>query len=118
MTDGAFSVIDFSATLGAGGFPWNVVRSESDELMFRHAAKSGAKAFDGTKVDSVAFKQYPYRGFTDKARLANPGQPVSANWSRKDGSTGTITFDYIVDASGRNGLISTKYMKNRRLTSA
>lgn len=39
---------DFSATLGPGGFSWNVVRSESDELMFRHAASSGAKTFDGT----------------------------------------------------------------------
>lgn len=114
MTDRASSVTDFSATLGPGGFSWNVVRSESDELMFRHAASSGAKTFDATKVDSLAFEPYPHDGFTDEARLANPGQPVSANWSRKDGSTGTIKFEYIIDASGRTGLISTKYIKNRR----
>ncbi|KAG8158163.1 hypothetical protein KVR01_011924 [Diaporthe batatas] len=53
-----------------------------------------------------------------KIRLANPGRPVSATWSRKDGTTGTISFDYIVDASGRNGIISTKYLKNRRLNEA
>ena len=45
----------------------------------------------------------------------NPGRPVSANWSRKDGSAGTIKFEYLIDASGRNGLLSTKYMKNRRI---
>ena len=49
------------------------------------------------------------------ADLPNPGQPVSANWSRKDGSSGLIKFDYIVDASGRVGLLSTKYLKNRKM---
>ncbi|RYP63074.1 hypothetical protein DL770_009462 [Monosporascus sp. CRB-9-2] len=105
---------DFSATLGPGGFSWNVVRSESDELMFRHAASSGAKTFDGTKVDSIIFEEFSQEGFTDEKRLSNPGKPVSANWSRKDGSSGNIKFEYIVDASGRNGILSTKYMKNRR----
>ena len=42
------------------------------------------------------------------------GKPVSASWSKKDGTTGTIKFEYLVDASGRAGLISTKYLKNRR----
>ena len=40
---------DFTASLRAGGYAWNVVRSEIDELMFRHA--SGALTFDGTKVN-------------------------------------------------------------------
>jgi hypothetical protein len=39
---------------------------------------------------------------------------VSATWTRKeDGSTGTINFDYLIDASGRVGIMSTKYLKNR-----
>lgn len=39
---------------------------------------------------------------------------MSASWRSKDKSaSGTIKFDYLVDASGRAGLISTKYMKNR-----
>jgi flavin-dependent dehydrogenase len=83
--------------------------------MFRHAASSGAKTFDGTKVDSLDFEPYPQDGFVDQVRLANPGRPVSANWSRKDGSAGTVKFEYLIDASGRNGLLSTKYMKNRRV---
>lgn len=92
-----------------------MIRSESDELIFKHAASSGAKTFDGTKVDSLTFEDYPHEGFTEEARLSNPGRPVSATWSRKeDGGKGTINFDYVIDASGRNGLISTKYMKNRR----
>ena len=49
----------------------------------------------------------------DKVENADPGRPVSAAWSRKDGSSGRINFDYLVDASGRAGIISTKYLKNR-----
>ncbi|TVY84589.1 Flavin-dependent halogenase ptaM [Lachnellula suecica] len=105
---------DFAASLGEGGHSWNVVRSESDELLFKHAGKSGAKTFDQTKVDSLTFEPYPHDGFNIESRLANPGRPVSAAWSRKDGTSGTIKFDYIIDASGRNGIISTKYLKNRR----
>lgn len=105
---------DFAASLGKGGHSWNVVRSESDELLFKHAGKSGAKTFDQTKVDSLQFEPYPHDGFTSEDRLANPGRPVSAAWSRKDGTSGTIKFDYLIDGSGRNGIISTKYLKNRR----
>lgn len=95
-----------------------MVRSESDELIFRHAEKCGAHVFDGTKVNEVNFEPYDHDGFTAKARLANPGRPVSASWSRKDGTSGTINFDYMIDASGRAGVISTKYLKNRRLNEA
>ena len=49
----------------------------------------------------------------EDADAPNPGRPVSAFWSRKDGSSGTIKFDYLVDASGRAGIVSTKYLKNR-----
>jgi hypothetical protein len=112
-----YSVTDFSASLGPGGYSWNVIRSESDDLIFRHAAESGAKTFDGTKVESFTFEPYPYGEYTSDAHLANPGRPVSATWSRKDGSTGSIKFEYLVDASGRNGLMSTKYLKNRQFNS-
>lgn len=112
------SVTDFSVSLGQGGYSWNVIRSESDEMIFRYAEKCGAKVFDGTKVDEITFEPYDQEGFDRKIRLANPGRPVSAKWSRKDGTTGSIDFDYVVDASGRNGIISTKYLKNRRLNEA
>ncbi|KAG9229990.1 hypothetical protein BJ875DRAFT_507594 [Amylocarpus encephaloides] len=93
---------NFAASLGKGGHSWNVVRSESDELLFKHAGKSGAKTFDQTKVNSLEFEPYPHDGFTAEDRLANPGRPVSAAWSRKDGTSGTINFDYLIDGSGRS----------------
>jgi flavine halogenase len=48
------------------------------------------------------------------SELPDPGRPVSASWSRKDGSSGVVKFDYLIDASGRADLVSTKYLKNRR----
>lgn len=110
-----------------------MIRSEADELIFRHAAKSGAKTFDGVKVNSVEFVDVEKRangtatnGDTnvtelggDASKLANPGRPVSASYTRKgDGSTGVVRFDYIVDASGRAGVVNTKYLKNRHYNTA
>ena len=83
--------------------------------MFRHAEKCGALTFDGTKVNELEFVPYEDQDFPADPKLGNNGRPVSATWSRKDGSSGKIDFDYIVDASGRAGLISTKYLKNRKL---
>jgi flavin-dependent dehydrogenase len=94
-----------------------VIRSESDKLMLDHAELSGAHTFQGVKVESVQFVPAP--DFPEDDRICNPGRAVSASWSRKaDGATGTIRFDYIVDASGRHGLISTHYLKNRRFNQA
>ena len=83
--------------------------------MFQHARKSGAKTFDGVKVTGIEWA--PLEG-TDAVRgddIANvdPGRPVSASWAHKDGSAGEIKFNYLVDASGRAGIVSTKYLKNR-----
>jgi hypothetical protein len=118
-----------------------VVRSEADQLIFQHAGKS-AKTFDCVKVETIEFAnangttngaqtngtdRHHTNGSTNgatngatngtangTAKISNPGRPISASYKRKDdGATGTIRFDYIVDASGRAGVLSTKYMKNR-----
>lgn len=101
---------DFIAAGGPGGYAWNVIRSEADELLFKHAAECGVKTFDATKVASIEFAPYDEGSGADGKKL---GRPLSATWTRKDGSSGTITLDYLIDASGRAGLISTKYLKNR-----
>ncbi|KAJ3890232.1 hypothetical protein GG344DRAFT_78044 [Lentinula edodes] len=83
---------------------WNVVRSEMDNLMFKHAAKEGAVAFDETKIESIEFEG---NGDPKTAR------PVAAQWTNKQGQSGRIAFDWLVDASGRAGVMSTQYLKNR-----
>ncbi|KAF5866514.1 hypothetical protein ETB97_011399 [Aspergillus alliaceus] len=105
---------DFIRANGPNGYSWNVVRSESDEILFRHAAKSGAMTFENVSLKSVNFEPYKNEEFSSLHKLANPGRPVSAEWTTKDGRSGTISFDYLVDATGRAGVLSTKYLKNRK----
>ncbi|KAF8154859.1 hypothetical protein B0H34DRAFT_799593 [Crassisporium funariophilum] len=94
---------DFTA-LGPGYATWNVIRSEMDELMLRHAQKEGVHVFEETKVDAIAFEGDP-----------KTSRPTSATWVKKDGSTGEVAFDWLVDASGRAGIMSTKYLVNRQM---
>ncbi|KAJ5381789.1 uncharacterized protein N7496_004217 [Penicillium cataractarum] len=109
---------DFVAAGGPEGYTWNIVRSEADELMFKHAAQSGAKTFDGVRVGDLEFRPWdqndPVEQELAEFPAPNPGRPTSARWSRKDGTSGVISFNYLIDASGRAGLVSTKHYKNRR----
>lgn len=102
---------DFVAAGGPKGYAWNVVRSESDDLMFRHDGKSGAKIFDGVKVNGIDFSPH------ENGQVRPPGdvgRPVSASYTKKaTGIPGTIKFEYLVDASGRNGVLN-KYLKTRK----
>jgi len=109
---------NFVAAGGPQGYAYNVVRSESDEIIFRHAGESGAHIFDGFKVNSLEFTPSGLPRSTDPdCEIPDPGRPTSATWKSKDGATGVVNFDYLVDASGRQGLMSTKYLKNRIMNS-
>ncbi|KAI1141345.1 FAD/NAD(P)-binding domain-containing protein [Hypoxylon sp. FL0543] len=105
---------DFLASGGPEGYAWNVIRSEADELLFKHAGSCGAKIFDSTKVTELIFDPNVPTDAASTFDGPNPGRPVSATWKHKDGSTGTISFNYVVDASGRRGILSTQYLKNRK----
>jgi flavine halogenase len=59
------------------------------------------KVFEETKAISLQFKGE---------------RPISAEWQSKSGTSGKIVFDYLIDASGREGIMSTKYLKNRVFT--
>ncbi|KAL8896115.1 MAG: hypothetical protein Q9207_007869 [Kuettlingeria erythrocarpa] len=106
---------DFLSTGGLDGYTWNVIRSESDHIMLQHARKSGAKVYEGIKVTDVVFRSLlQTNGDSEEGSLvASRDRPVSASWSsEQDGTTGTLDFDYLVDASGRAGLLN-GYTKNR-----
>ncbi|CAL8581248.1 hypothetical protein XPA_006948 [Xanthoria parietina] len=103
---------DFLAAGGPDNYAWNVVRSEADELMFLHARKSGARVYDNTKVTDIEFL---YWGNEDDSKDPGHKRPVSASYTRNpDARPGTIRFEYLVDASGRTGLLSNKYQKTRK----
>lgn len=85
--------------------------------MFRHAEENGAKVFDGVKVNSTEFDSSEVESNGESSQ-PTIGRPVCATWTSKAGGKGTIKFDYVVDASGRAGLLSTKYLKNRSYSKA
>ncbi|KAF3152337.1 hypothetical protein TWF594_004035 [Orbilia oligospora] len=110
---------DFRALQGPNGFAWNLIRSEFDDLVFRYAGTCGARIFEETKVENIGFEpcsiQTVPSSKEDSSGLFHARKPVSANWARKiDGTSGSITFKYLIDASGRQGILSTKYLKNRK----
>jgi flavine halogenase len=84
--------------LSANNYTWNVNRAQFDEMLLRHAERAGARVFEETRI----------------LQLERNGDGFSAaTWERNDGTSGRIEFDYLIDASGLNGLIATKYHKDR-----
>ncbi|KAJ7793019.1 hypothetical protein B0H14DRAFT_3115063 [Mycena olivaceomarginata] len=88
---------------GENNHSWNVVRSELDEILLRHAEECGAKVYEEHKVTELVFAE------------GSNHRPISARFTTGSGEVRSITFDYLVDASGRAGIMSTKYLKNRHL---
>ncbi|KAI0829757.1 hypothetical protein BC628DRAFT_1358581 [Trametes gibbosa] len=131
---------DFVA-LGASNSAWNVVRSEFDHLLLQHAAASGAQVYEQTRVTDIHFDHSPPSSPLPPHSQSHPsarpiprrrisavefvldespslGRPRSVAYETAFGGKGEITFDYLVDASGRAGLLSTKYLKNRRFNAS
>jgi flavin-dependent dehydrogenase len=85
-------------------YSWQVRRSEFDQLLLEHARSQGVEVHEGVSVRQVSF---------DGERA------VSAAWERTGrpaGETagGVVAFDYVIDASGRAGLLATKHHGSRR----
>jgi flavine halogenase len=76
-----------------------------DEMLLSYAAEQGAQVFQETRVESIEFSNAP-----------GSSRPISAQWTNKAAGTyGKIKFDWLIDASGRTGILSTKYLKNRNM---
>jgi flavin-dependent dehydrogenase len=73
-------------------YAWQVRRSVLDEILFRHAAGSGAQAIEGCRVTKVDLD----------------ADGVSAQAVMKDGTPRQWRARYLVDASGRDTMLATK----------
>jgi len=80
------------------GSAWQVRRSELDELLFRNAARSGAQTHEGTKVTALDFDQ---AGATVRSRS-------------DDGVEQTWRTSFVVDASGRDTMLATKFKSKQK----
>ncbi len=94
---GEAGYLDFSR-LSQYKHSYEVVRSEFDKILLDHAVESGAMVFEETRVSAI--------------KLTQGVGPESLDWVRGSES-GTTSFDFLVDASGLNGMLSSKYLHNR-----
>ncbi len=89
-TPSGFNVFRFDRALGdTPGYAFQVKREEFDQLLFRHAARSGAQAQDGTRVTRVELGD----------------DLVMAEAESDGGDSLRIKARYLVDATGRDGLL-------------
>jgi flavin-dependent dehydrogenase len=94
-------VLDWNKMVDPNIWSWQVDRATYDEILLRNAAEQGAEV-----VESAAVKRILFDG--DRA--------VAAEWiHRKDESiVNTVKFTYVIDASGRAGVLSQQQFKMRK----
>src|SRR6266481_4127078 len=93
-------VLDWAKLIDPDAWSWQVDRADYDEILLRNAADQGAEVIESATVKRVIFDG-------DRA--------VSAEWvkSGDDSQVNTVKFDYIIDASGRTGVLSQQHFKMR-----
>jgi flavin-dependent dehydrogenase len=94
--------LDFGELSGQHVYSFQVERAAFDHLLLEHAKTQGVEVFEGYEVTSIDWQD---------------GRSHQVSWRAEGGEgggeTGVTQFDFLVDASGRNGLIGTRYRKNR-----
>jgi FADH2-dependent halogenase len=80
---------------------YQVTREDFDKLLLDHAAENGAEVHEETMVESVTFTRDCVRLLVGSARCADrtPQRSVPT----------TIRARYLIDASGRNSVLGTKF---------
>ena len=94
--------LDFGELRGRHTYSFQVERSRFDHLLLRHARSQGAAVYEGFEVRSLDFDE--------------TGRPCRAHWIRRGDpdASGVTAFDYLIDASGRNGIMASRYLRNRK----
>jgi flavin-dependent dehydrogenase len=91
----------FGSLTGAYTYAWQVERAEFDDLLLRNAARAGARLREGRRVTEILFD--------------GNGRPCAAEWEEPEtGTRGRHQFDYLVDASGRAGILANRHLGGRR----
>ncbi|MGY2062465.1 NAD(P)/FAD-dependent oxidoreductase, partial [Nocardia gipuzkoensis] len=93
-------LLDWSRLVDAEAWSWQVDRAVFDDLLLRNASDQGAEVIEQATVRRVLF---------DGAR------PTAVEWTGPgDTRPRTTDFDFLVDASGRAGVLSRRHFDMRR----
>ncbi|MGW5381967.1 NAD(P)/FAD-dependent oxidoreductase [Nocardia sp. NPDC003963] len=94
-------LLNWSELVDAEAWSWQVDRAEFDKILLDNAADQGAEVIEQATVKRVVFD--------------DEGRPSAAEWVRAgDDTVRTIEFDFLVDASGRAGILA-KHFNMRRM---
>ncbi|MGE2817453.1 NAD(P)/FAD-dependent oxidoreductase [Mycobacterium heidelbergense] len=91
--------LDWSKLVDAEAWSWEVERAAFDDILLRNAEEQGAKVDEEATVTRVVF---------------DGDRPAAVEWKSRDGRQHTLTFDFLVDASGRAGVLSQQHFHIRR----
>ncbi|MFD4986519.1 NAD(P)/FAD-dependent oxidoreductase [Streptomyces sp. NPDC058374] len=93
-------VIDWTQQFGPDMRSWQVERADFDHVLLEHARESGVNVVEGARVKKVLFEG-------DRA--------IGAEWvDPESGETVTTHADFVLDASGRAGLIGAQHFDYRQ----
>jgi flavin-dependent dehydrogenase len=108
--------LNFGELSGNCTYAFQVERADFDHLLLQHSESMGVRVFEGVEVKDLTFEgERPIRATWVKR--AADSQNATKNGNGTGGNTqdeGEITFDYLIDASGRAGIMATHYLQNRR----
>jgi flavin-dependent dehydrogenase len=90
--------VDWREMFGEDIRSWQVDRADFDQVLLEHAAAQGVEVVQGAVVKGIDFD----------------GDRAVAVRAICDGEPRTFDFDFVVDASGRAGVLAARQFKNRR----
>jgi flavin-dependent dehydrogenase len=101
----------FNELVGNHTYSFQVIRSEFDKLLLDHAESEGVKVMQCVEVQKLHFED---------AEEVSQRRPYAATVGRVGEANGRwdIHFDYLVDASGRTGIMANRYLRNRTYNDA
>jgi flavin-dependent dehydrogenase len=112
--------LNFGELSGNCTYAFQVERAQFDQMLLEHARSQGVNVFECTGVQSLEFEADLPR----RAKWARYAPPADTNGNGKGLGhnhapsqileEGEIAFDYLIDASGRAGIMSGKYLNNRK----
>ncbi|MFF8848214.1 NAD(P)/FAD-dependent oxidoreductase [Streptomyces sp. NPDC015127] len=95
-------IVDWERQFGPEVHTWQVDRAQFDQLLLEHAREQGVEVVENATARAVRF---------------DDERPAAVDWIRGGQAGGGSTasgFDYLIDASGRTGLLSAQHYHNRR----
>jgi len=91
-------ILDWDKMVDPPAWSWEVDRAEYDHILLRNASAQGAQVVEKATVRNVVF---------------DGDRPVAVEWVHDGGDVRTTRFRYLIDASGRTGVLAKQHLDIR-----